>query len=97
METYHLVEVQALGELGLGVHRSVVGDQDMVCELCVLLYISIVGTIRANRRRPTPHTTIIKVFFMSSHRFNVTFMSENVIQTSTKSTFKHPWSTDYKH
>jgi hypothetical protein len=31
-EAYHLVEVQALGKLGLGVHRGVVGDQDMVCE-----------------------------------------------------------------
>ena len=29
---YHLVEVQALSELSLGVHCSVVGDQNMVCE-----------------------------------------------------------------
>ena len=31
-KAYHLVEAQALGELGLGVHCSVVGDQEMVCE-----------------------------------------------------------------
>ena len=37
---YHLVELKALGELSLGVYCSVVGDQDMVCEMGFLLYIS---------------------------------------------------------
>ena len=63
------MDVQALSELSLGVHCSVVGDQDIVCEYGFFVYISR----NVTDQQKAPHTTHKPQ--KSYSKFNIIFMS----------------------